>query len=274
VSTAAPVPGFDEEPCEGLRIGFARVPDVERCLVVTLDGDVGLYNAACLHRRLVRAIDAGFVQLVLDLGSLSSYAAAGAGSLPAMLAALKPRGGLVVLACVRPRVAEAFEVFGFSRSFFFSDTLEGAIEFFRAGAAEPRAGNDVLVPGFDARPCRHLTISLRRVEELDGGLLVALSGYLTRDNSEGFQRRLELAVDAGFHRHMRGYFYTTDAGLGALAGALAAARDRDGGMVLVDLPPIEEKVFAILGRARVFTIRKTLAEAVASFAARTVVAGG
>jgi anti-anti-sigma factor len=270
VSTAIPAAEFDEEQCEGLRLGFARVHGVERCLAVILDGDVGMYNAACLHRRLMRAVDEGYVRLVLDMGGLCSYAAAGAGSLPAILAALKPRGGLVVLAGLRPRVAETLEVFGFSRSFFARDTVQEAIEFFRAGAAEPRTANDTLVPGFDARPCRHLTVSLRRVEGIDGALLVALSGYLTRDNSESFRRRLELAIDAGFHRlilDMRGYFYTTDAGLGALAGILAAARGRAGGMVLVGLPPIEEKVFAILGRARIFTTRKDLGEAVAYFSA-------
>jgi anti-sigma B factor antagonist len=264
------VPGFDGERCEGLRIRLGSVDGVDGCLVIALDGDVGMFNAACLHRRIMKTIDAGFVRLVFDMGNLSSYAAAGAGSLPSVLAAVKPRGGLVVLAGLQPRVAETFEVFGFFRCFFARDTVDEAIAFFRAGGVEGRTGNDLVVPGFDAQPCPHLAVSLRRLEELEGGLLVSLSGYLTRDNSGSFQRRLERAVAAGFHRlvlDMHGYFYTTDAGLEALAGVRAAARSRGGGMVIVGLSTVEEKVYGIVGRARIFTVRKGLAEAVAYLAA-------
>lgn len=262
------VPGFDDQPCEGLSAGIRRVDGVERCAVVTLDGSIGLFNAAAFHRRIMALVDAGFVRLVFDLGNLASWAAPAAGTLPATLKLVRPHGGDVVLAAVRPPVRAVLEAFGFTRTVTIRSTAEKAIAFL-AGDEEPHADNDLLVPGFDARPCPHLSISLGKLEDLDGGLLVRLSGFLARDNAEAFLRRLELAVESGFPSlvlDLREYCYTTAAGLEALAGVLAAARSRGGDVVLVGLPSVEEQVFAILGRARQFTIRTDLAQAVAYLA--------
>ena len=262
------VPGFDDLPCEGLAIDIRRIDGVERCVAVALDGSIGLFNAAAFHRRIMALIGAGFVRLILDLGKLASWAAPAAGTLPSALQLVRARGGDVVLAAVRPPVRAVLEAAGFLRTVTIRKSADEAVAFL-AGVEEPRTDNDLLVPGFDAWPCPHLSVSLRKLDDLDGGLLVGLSGFLARDNAEAFLRRLELAVESGYPRlvlDLQEYCYTTAAGLEALAGARAAARRRGGGVVLVGLPPVEEQVFAILGRARQFAIRGNLADAAAYFA--------
>jgi anti-sigma B factor antagonist len=262
------LPGTDADRCEGLEISVRRVDEVEGCVVAALDGEVGMYNAACFHRRIMNVVNAGFVRLVFDLRNVSYYAAPGAGTLPSVLKTVKPHGGDVVLSGIRPGVAELFEVCGFPRYFNIRDTLEEAIAFFSGKPEAAPSANGAIVTGFDAEPCRHLSVSLRKVDGLEGGLLASLSGYLTRENGACLLRRLAMAVDAGFHRlilDMKEYFYTTHHGLASLAGVLEAARGRGGGMILINLPPMEEKVFRILRRGRLFTIRNTLDEAIAFF---------
>ena len=144
--------------------------------------------------------------------------------------------------------------------------VDEALDVIRSAAAESPTGNNAIVTGFDWEPCGHLSVSLRRIDGLGSGLLVTLSGYLNRENSACFLRRLTRAVDAGFYRFildLRDYFYTTNPGLTSITGIRKAAHDHGGDLVIINLPPMEKEVFRILGYDKMLTIRNTLDEAIA-----------
>ena len=60
--------------------------------------------------------------------------------------------------------------------------------------------NDQLVPGFDDEKDDSLRIRLQKVDQVDGCMVLYLTGYIDTYNSNYFQKRVTKAVDAGFTR--------------------------------------------------------------------------
>ena len=260
------VPGFDDEHDDALSIELRRIEGLEGGLMLSLTGYIDNHNKELVHRRLQKVIGAGFTWLVLDLQGVNYLTETGFGVL---LSAKKPanlRGGDMVLAALAKKVKEVLDLLGFTEFVTCRATVDEALDAIRSAAAEPPTGNNAIVTGFDWEPCDHLSVSLKRIDGLGSGLLVTLSGYLNRENSGSFLRRLTRAVDAGFDRlilDMSDYFYTTDPGLASLTGICKAARGHGGDLVIINLPPMEKEVFRILGHDTTFVIRDTLDEAIA-----------
>lgn len=128
--------------------------------------------------------------------------------------------------------------------------------------------NDAIVPGFDNEKCEGLDIALRRIEELEGGLLLSLDGYLDSQNSECFSRRVTRAIDAGFIRlvfNMQQYKHVPSRGIGSFTTFLKTVKPRGGDIVLIRIDPKVHEVFQLLGFSQFFNIRNTLDEAIAFF---------
>jgi anti-sigma B factor antagonist len=124
----------------------------------------------------------------------------GLDSFTVFLKLLKPHGGDIVLINIQPRAYEAFQLLGFDQFVNFKDTLDEAIAFFSGKAEAASNANNDIVPGFEDEKCEGLEISLRKIEELKGGLLLSLKGFIDADSINSFQRRVTLAIDAGFIR--------------------------------------------------------------------------
>jgi len=124
------IPQFDNETNESLTLTLQNVPGVEGCLVVVLGGYIDTYNSNFFQQQVQKIIDAGFIRLIFNCGSLNYVSSTGIGSFTAFLKTVKPLDGDVVLLNVQPKVYEVFQLLGFSQFFNIKDTLQSAITFF------------------------------------------------------------------------------------------------------------------------------------------------
>ena len=131
------VPGFDEEKDESLRIKLQQVQDIEGCLVLYLSGYIDTYNSNFFQKRVNRAIEASYTNLIFNCGGLNYVSSTGIGSFTAFLKSVKPKGGDLVLLEIQPKVYEVFQLLGFAQFFTIKDSLEDAVAQLKQGAAAP-----------------------------------------------------------------------------------------------------------------------------------------
>ena len=128
--------------------------------------------------------------------------------------------------------------------------------------------NDQLVPGFDDEKDDSLKIRLQKVAQVDGCVVLYLTGYIDTYNFNYFQKRVTKAVDAGFTRlvfHCAELNYVSSTGIGSFTAFLKAVKPRGGDLVLLEIQPKVYEVFQLLGFSQFFNIKKDLDEAVAYF---------
>jgi anti-sigma B factor antagonist len=266
------VSGFDDEQDDGLTITLRKIEELDGGLLLSLTGYIEKHNQDWFLRRVTKAIDAGFIRLVFDMSGLL-WGTMGIGTFTLFLKALKYRGGDLVIINIQPGVPDALQLLGFPQFFNIRDTLDEAIAFFSGKSEAVPTGNDAIVPGFDDEQDDGLTITLRKIEELDGGLLLSLNGYIEGHNSNWFQRRVTKAINAGFIRlvfDMSGLHLGADWGIGAFTSFLKAVKLRGGDVVMIKMQPNVYEVFQLLGFSQFFKIkiRDSLSEAVAFFSGK------
>jgi len=124
------VPGFDDEKDDSLKISLEKVPSADGCLLLYLSGYIDTYNSNFFQKRVSKAIESGFVNLIFNCSGLNYVSSTGIGSFTAFLKAVKPRGGDVVLLEIQPKVYEVFQLLGFSQFFNIKENMEEAVLFF------------------------------------------------------------------------------------------------------------------------------------------------
>jgi len=63
--------------------------------------------------------------------------------------------------------------------------------------------NNDIVNGFDDEKDESLKIKLQKVNEIEGCLVLYLTGYIDTYNSNYFQKRVQRAIEAGYIRPVR-----------------------------------------------------------------------
>jgi anti-anti-sigma factor len=124
------VPGFDDEKDDSLKIKIEKVDDAPKCLMLTLTGYIDTYNSNFFQKRVQKAIEAGFVRLIFQCGSLNYVSSTGIGSFTTFLKAVKPQGGDLVMLDIQPKVYEVFQLLGFSQFFNIKDSLDDSVRYF------------------------------------------------------------------------------------------------------------------------------------------------
>ena len=127
--------------------------------------------------------------------------------------------------------------------------------------------NDDIVPGFDEGMDDSLAIRLEKVDAVEGCLLLVLSGYIYRNPTRIFMKRVIQAMDRGFTRlifDLSG-ISTVSAGIYGFTTFLNAVKPRGGDLVLIRINPKVFEVFQLLGFSQFFNIRDTVDEAIAFF---------
>ena len=128
--------------------------------------------------------------------------------------------------------------------------------------------NNDIVPGFDEEKDESLRIKLQRVDGIADALVLYLSGYIDTYNSNFFQKRINRAVEAGYHKlifNCSGLTYVSSTGIGSFTAFLQAVKPRGGDIVLLEIQPRVYEVFQLLGFSQFFTIRDSLDDAVQYF---------
>jgi anti-anti-sigma factor len=128
--------------------------------------------------------------------------------------------------------------------------------------------NNDIVPGFDDEKDESLKIKLQKVDEVEGCLVLYLTGYIDTYNSNYFQKRVAKAIEAGFLRlvfHCGGLNYVSSTGIGSFTAFLKSVKPRSGDLVLLEIQPKVYEVFQLLGFSQFFTIKDNLDDSVNFF---------
>jgi anti-anti-sigma factor len=129
------------------------------------------------------------------------------------------------------------------------------------------ANNDI-VSGFDEEKDDSLKIRLQKIDGVDGGLVLYLTGYIDTYNSNFFQKRVSRAIENGYTRlifHCGGLNYVSSTGIGSFTAFLKSVKPRGGDLVLLEIQPKVYEVFQLLGFSQFFNIKDSLDEAVEFF---------
>lgn len=128
--------------------------------------------------------------------------------------------------------------------------------------------NNDIVPGFDEEKDDSLKIRLQKVDNVEGCLILYLTGYIDTYNSNFFQKRVTRAVEAGYIRlifNCGGLNYVSSTGIGSFTAFLKAVKPRGGDLVLLEIQPKVYEVFQLLGFSQFFNIKDNLEESVDFF---------
>ncbi|MGA2480312.1 MAG: STAS domain-containing protein [Spirochaetia bacterium] len=121
------LPGFDDLSCDSLVIALERVQELKTCLTMKLKGEIDTYSAPFFQRSAQKAIDAGFVHLVLVLDRVDYISSKAVGALIQIQQSARDRGGDLVMARVHPRVMGVFKVLSLENFFQCAPSPAGAL---------------------------------------------------------------------------------------------------------------------------------------------------
>jgi anti-anti-sigma factor len=129
--------------------------------------------------------------------------------------------------------------------------------------------NNDIVPGFDdEKGDESLKIKLQNIEQVEGCLVLYLSGYIDTYNSNLFQKRIAKAITSGFIRlifQCNALNYVSSTGIGSFTAFLKAVKPRGGDLILLDIQPKVYEVFQLLGFSQFFNIRDNLEDSINFF---------
>ena len=128
--------------------------------------------------------------------------------------------------------------------------------------------NNDIVNGFDEEKDESLKIKLQKVNEVEGCLVLYLTGYIDTYNSNYFQKRVQKAIESGFIRlvfQCGGLNYVSSTGIGSFTAFLKAVKPRGGDLVLLEIQPKVYEVFQLLGFAQFFNIKDNLDDSINFF---------
>ncbi len=95
--------------------------------VISLTGEVDLYTAPELKTELIRVIDAGRSQVVVDMTDTTFIDSTTLGVLVSGIKRLRPTGGRLALVIVDRNILKIFEITGLDRVFSIFDTTQDAL---------------------------------------------------------------------------------------------------------------------------------------------------
>jgi len=96
---------------------------------IALDGEVDVYTSPRLRQKLTEVIDAGCVNVVVDLQNLGFIDSSGLGVLVSGLRKVKEHGGTLRLVCTKDSILKIFRITGLDKVFPLFPTVEEALEF-------------------------------------------------------------------------------------------------------------------------------------------------
>ena len=101
--------------------------------------------------------------------------------------------------------------------------------------------------------------------EINGILIMDLSGKIDSVSSNDFEKDLKSRIDAGIAKiilNMGNVTYISSSGLRIVLAALKRVKQSGGMIVLVDLQPGPEEVFKMTGFDRLFPVYRNLDDAI------------
>jgi len=128
------VSGFDNDKDDSLKITLRKIPGVDNGCMVILEGYIDTYNSSFFQKQLTKVIGAGYYNLLFNCGALSYVSSTGLGSFTILLKMVKVKGGDIILSEVQEKVAEVFQILGFSQFFNLKETVDEAVDYLKNGS--------------------------------------------------------------------------------------------------------------------------------------------
>jgi anti-anti-sigma factor len=128
--------------------------------------------------------------------------------------------------------------------------------------------NNDIINGFDDEKDDSLKIKLQKVDEVEGCLVLYLTGYIDTYNSNYFQKRVSRAIESGFTKlifQCGGLNYVSSTGIGSFTAFLKSVKPKGGDLVLLGIQPKVYEVFQLLGFSQFFNIKDNLDDSVNFF---------
>jgi anti-sigma B factor antagonist len=110
-----------------MHFGIKTEQPSERSFVIALSGEVDLYTAPQLKQELIRVIETGTENVVVDLSGTTFIDSTTLGVLVSGLKRLRPRGGQLLLVITDRNIAKLFEITGLDRVFPIHGTVADAL---------------------------------------------------------------------------------------------------------------------------------------------------
>jgi anti-anti-sigma factor len=95
--------------------------------VVPMAGYIDTYNSTYCQKQIDVFIQQGLANIVFDLSGVTYISSTGVGVFTSTLKKVKDLAGDIILAAMRPRVEEVFDLLGFTTFFTKTETVEEAI---------------------------------------------------------------------------------------------------------------------------------------------------
>jgi len=127
--------------------------------------------------------------------------------------------------------------------------------------------NDDIIPKFNDDNDESLKINLQKVN-IEGGLVVGLSGKIDTYNSTFFQKQVQQVIETGFTRllfNCSDLNYVSSTGIGSFVAFIKAVKPHGGDVVLLEVQPKVYEDFQLLGVSQIFNIKDTLESAIGYF---------
>jgi anti-anti-sigma factor len=125
--------------------------------------------------------------------------------------------------------------------------------------------NNEIVPGFDDEKDDSLSIRLEKLDSIDGGLVLYLTGYIDTYNSNSFQKRVISAIESGYNKLVfscAGLNYVSSTGIGSFTAFLKQVKPAGGDVVFLGIQPKVYEVFQLLGFSQFFNMKDTMESAI------------
>ena len=124
------VSGFDDRTEDSVTLKLQKIDGIEGGLIVYTSGHIDTYSSILFRRRIERAIEAGFLRLILEMSQVSYVSSTGWGTLAHLGRLVKPQNGELVLNRPQPKVIEVAKLLGLAQHFNVRDSLDESLDFF------------------------------------------------------------------------------------------------------------------------------------------------
>ena len=124
--------------------------------------------------------------------------------------------------------------------------------------------NNEIVNGFDSEKDDNLKIDLKKIDGVEGGLTLTLSGYIDTYNSASFQKRMRKVIEAGYTKlafDCLGLNYVSSTGIDSFTSILKFLKTKKGDMLLSSVQPKVFELFQLLGFSQFFHIKNSIGDA-------------
>lgn len=96
--------------------------------IIEVGGEIDVYTAPSLREAVVEAVEAGYVQLIIDVENVDFLDSTGLGVLVGALKRVRSEEGSLDIVCTHTRLLKIFEITGLDKVFGLYSSVDDAVD--------------------------------------------------------------------------------------------------------------------------------------------------